>query len=175
MKSGITTSKNGVKIYNLIFALCLRGGCWRQGGATWHCGRGGGAQKALFLRSQAVGRVGDLTVIEQGFRGIDLGKSLHEFISVSHRLQRLALAVSILLVLAAAWSHDSLLLCVCILGQCLPFHVVYHAEQLFWLVLSCVYITPYHLHNTSHYAMHLLQALWYKHNTTQHNSAQEMN
>ena len=99
--------KNGVKIYNLtFFTLCLRGSCWRQEGATCCGGRGGGAQKALFLQSQAVGRVGDLTVIEQGFRGIELGKGLHEFISDSHRLQRLALAVSILLFLAAAWSHD---------------------------------------------------------------------
>ena len=63
--------------------------------------------KRLYLLDRRQwGGWGDLTVIEQGFRGIDLGKRLHEFISESHMLQRLALAVSILLFLAAAWSHD---------------------------------------------------------------------
>ena len=79
MKSGITTSKNGVKIYNLtFFTLCLHGSCWRQEGATCCGGRGGGVHKRLYFcdRRQG-GGWGDLTVIEQGFRGIDLGKGLH--------------------------------------------------------------------------------------------------
>ena len=59
MKSGITTSKNAVKIYNLtFFTLCLHDSCWRQGGATCCGGRGGGALKALFLQLRAVGMVG---------------------------------------------------------------------------------------------------------------------
>ncbi len=156
-------SKYTISLFSHYVCMAVAGG---KKGQLAVVGEEEVCDRLYFWGRRQWGGWGDLTVIEQGFRGIDLGKGLHEFISDSHRLQGLALAVSILLFLAAAWTHDWLLLYVCKLGQCLPFHVVYHAEQLFWFVLSCVYITPYHLHNTSHYAMHLLQALWYKHNTT---------
>ena len=51
------------------FTVYLSGGCKRRGGATCCSGRGGGAFNARFLPSWAVGRVGDLAVVEQRGQG----------------------------------------------------------------------------------------------------------
>lgn len=108
MKSGITTSKNGIKIYNLTFLhyVCMVVAGGKEGQLAVVGEEEEVRERLYFCICRQWGGWGDLTVIEQGFRGIDLGKGLHECISDSNMLQRLALAVSVLLFSAAAWSHD---------------------------------------------------------------------
>ena len=107
MKSGITTSKMVSKYTISLFSenacMVVAGG---KEGQLAVVGEEEVREKLYFCNCRQWGGWEDLTVIEQGFRGIDLGKGLHKCISTSHRLQRLALAVSVLLFWAVAWSHD---------------------------------------------------------------------
>jgi hypothetical protein len=52
------------------------------------------------------GEGGRILQSSKGVGGIILGEGLREFIDDSHRLSLLARAVAVLLLLAAAWSHD---------------------------------------------------------------------